>query len=67
MIDLSTRIPDYCRLVPSREWESIGITDQADRLAFATVILGVTAQESTGNFQAPLLINHQEMIGKQAI
>ena len=67
VLDPSTRMPDYCQLVPSREWESIGVTDPAARLAFVTVILGATAQDSTGNFQAPLLINHKEMIGKQVI
>ena len=67
VIDPSTRMPDYCKLVASREWESIGVTDPDDRLAFVTVILGTTAEESTGNFQAPLLINHKEMIGKQVI
>jgi len=36
-------------------------------LALITVILGQTAEESSGNFQAPLLINHKEMIGKQII
>ena len=67
VVDPSTRTPDYCKLVPSREWESIGVSDPDDRLAFVTVILGATAEESTGNFQAPLLINHKEMIGKQVI
>ncbi len=67
VIDPSTRIPDYCQLIPAREWESIGVSDPADRLAFVTVVLGPTAEESTGNFQAPLLINHNEMIGKQVI
>ena len=67
VLDPTNRIPEYCHLIPKREWESIGVFDRSDRLAFVTVILGPTAEKSTGNFQAPLLVNHKEMIGKQVI
>ncbi len=67
VFDPSSRVPEYCELIPDREWASIGVTSRADRLAFVTTILGPTAEESTANFQAPMLINHREMIGKQVI
>ncbi len=67
VLDPTNRIPQYCHLIPKREWESIGVTNRNDRLAFVTVILGSTAEASTGNFQAPLLINPQAMIGRQII
>lgn len=67
VLDPTTRVPEYCQMVPKREWESVGVTNAAERLAFVTVILGPTAEASTGNFQAPLLINCQEMTGRQVI
>ena len=67
VLDPTNRVPEYCHLIPKREWESIGVIDRNERLAFVTVILGSTAEKSTGNLQAPLLINHKEMIGKQII
>ena len=67
VLDPTTRIPDYCQLIPSREWKSLGVTNPEDYLAFITVVLGATAEESTGNFQAPLLVNHRQMVGKQVI
>ncbi len=67
VLDPTNRVPEYCHLIQRREWESLGVTDRNDRLAFVTVILGSTAEKSTGNFQAPLLINAKEMIGKQII
>ena len=67
VLDPTTRVPEYCHLIPNREWAAIGVTDRNDRLAFVTVILGRTSEKCTGNFQAPLLINYKEMIGKQII
>ena len=67
VLDPTARMADYCQLVPDREWESIDVTDPARRLAFVTVILGATAEKSTANFQAPLLINYDNMIGRQVI
>jgi flagellar assembly factor FliW len=31
------------------------------------VVIGSTPEMSTGNFQAPLLVNYQKMVGKQVI
>ena len=57
----------YYDVVPDRDWESVGVTNGTPRLAFVSVIVGPSPDESTGNLQAPLLINCQEMIGRQVI
>lgn len=67
VLDPATRTPDYCLRVPDREWDSIGVTNPNKRLAFVTVILGTTAEKSTANFQAPPLINYDNMTGRQVI
>jgi len=67
VLDAKMRIPGYYDDVPAREWESIGVTDPAKRLAFVIVNIGLNAKESTGNFQAPILINYETMIGRQVI
>jgi flagellar assembly factor FliW len=67
VLDPTIRVPRYCDEVPAREWESIGVTDPAKRLAFVVVNIGLTAKESTGNFQAPLLVNYETMTGRQVI
>ncbi len=67
VLDATARVDDYCHLIPLREWKSLGVTNPEDYLAFITVVLGATAEESTGNLQAPLLVNHQKMTGKQII
>ena len=33
VFDPSSRVPEYCELIPDREWASIGVTSRADRLA----------------------------------
>jgi len=58
-----TNFYDY---VPMREWESMGISS-AKQLAYVIVVIGSTPEASSGNFQAPLLVNHEKMIGKQLI
>lgn len=58
---------NYHDRVPEREWASIGVTDHDKRVAFSIVIIGSTPEESTGNLQAPLLINYDSMTGKQVI
>jgi flagellar assembly factor FliW len=67
VIEPTIRSPEYCTLVPRREWEALGVEDPADGLAFVTVILGTSAATSTANFQAPILINCRKMIGRQVI
>jgi flagellar assembly factor FliW len=58
---------DYYTIVPQREWETVRLTNPADYLAFVICVIGSKPSESTGNFQAPLIINHRKMIGKQVI
>ena len=60
-------VPNFYAEVPVREWESLGLNPGASPLAFVIVVIGGTPQTSTGNFQAPLLVNYQRMIGKQII
>jgi flagellar assembly factor FliW len=57
----------FLSLIPEREWESVGLVDPAARLAFVICIIGPTPAESTGNLQAPLIINYANMTGRQVI
>ena len=59
-------ITNFYEYVPVREWESIGIGPTKE-LAFVIIMIGSPPEASTGNFQAPLLVNDQKMIGKQLI
>ena len=67
VLEAASVIHNYYELVPPREWESLGIKDKAKPLAFVIVVIASSPQASTGNFQAPLLINYERMIGKQMI
>lgn len=58
---------DFLSLIPKRDWESVGLVDPAARLAFAICIIGPTPAQSTGNLQAPLIINYANMTGRQLI
>ena len=58
---------EFPALVSDRDWESIGLTNPAARLAFVICIIGPTPAESTGNLQAPLIINYANMTGRQVI
>jgi flagellar assembly factor FliW len=67
VLDPRVRIADYYDQIPAREWEALGITDPSKRLAFVIVNIGLNAKESTGNFQAPILVNYETMRGRQVI
>ena len=58
---------NYSDMVPPREWESLGVTGRIKPRVFVIVVIGSTPESSTGNFQAPLLINDEKMTGKQVI
>ena len=60
-------VNNYHEHIPRREWESLGVTGEIRPLAFVIVVVGSTPETSTGNFQAPLLINYEQMVGKQII
>ena len=67
VLEATALVNNYYDLVPAREWESLGVNGKTKPLAFVIVVIGNTPQSSTGNFQAPLLVNHDKMVGKQII
>ena len=67
VLEAAALVRNYYELVPAREWESLGVTGKTKPLAFVIVVIGSTPQASTGNFQAPLLVNYEKMMGKQVI
>jgi flagellar assembly factor FliW len=67
VLDPTILVHNYHKRVPRRDWESIGVKGETKPLAFVIVVIGLTPETSTGNFQAPLLINYDKMIGKQVI
>ena len=67
VLDATRLISNYCYHVPAREWEAIGVTSTVQPSAFVIVVIGSTPETSTGNLQAPLLVNYDQMIGKQLI
>jgi len=58
---------DYHEHVPLSCWESIRANSDTKTLALGLVVMGSTAETATGNFYAPILINYEQMIGKQVI
>jgi flagellar assembly factor FliW len=67
VIEPSALMKDYYSHIPDREWESIGVSAGEPRLAFIICVIGATPKESTGNFQAPLIVNYNKMLGRQLI
>src|SRR5438270_9454851 len=67
VIEPTALFSDYYDLVPAREWDSLDVSGKTKPLAFVIVVIGSTPQASTGNFQAPLLVNYEKMMGKQVI
>jgi flagellar assembly factor FliW len=67
VIDPALIVADYSALIPRREWESLSLNKASDGIALAICIIGPSSAESTGNFQAPLIINYRTMTGKQVI
>ncbi|HLQ78338.1 MAG TPA: flagellar assembly protein FliW [Terriglobia bacterium] len=67
VLDPNIVVKDFVALVPEREWKAIGLNDAVDRLAFAICIIGPSPKESTGNLQAPLIVNYTNMTGRQVI
>src|SRR5215471_2981490 len=57
----------YERSIPQESWRSLETLDKSERLTLVISIIGKNPQESTANLQAPLLINHRKMLGKQLI
>jgi flagellar assembly factor FliW len=67
VLDPTLLVNNYYQHIPQREWASLGIIGDTKPLAFVIVVIGSTPEMSTGNFQAPLLVNYKKMIGKQVI
>jgi len=60
-------IKDYLSYIPEREWDALGLEDHAARMSVVICSIGTTPESSTGNFQAPIIINYTKMIGRQVI
>jgi flagellar assembly factor FliW len=67
VLDTAYLTKEFLSFVPERDWESIDLTNPAARLAFVICIIGPSPAESTGNLQAPLIINYTKMTGRQVI
>lgn len=67
VLEATTLMNNYNDLIPAREWESLGVNGETKPLAFVIVVIGSSPESSTGNFQAPLLVNYDKMEGKQII
>ena len=67
VLEPTALVNNYYDLVPAREWESLGVGAKTKPLAFVIVVVGANPESSTGNLQAPLLINYDNMLGKQII
>ena len=67
VIDPSLIVANYHSMIPKREWESLELSSPAAGIALAICIIGPSSTESTGNLQAPLIINYENMVGKQII
>src|SRR5215468_7757633 len=67
VLEPTALVNNYYDLVPAREWESLGVDGKTKPLAFVIVVVGANPDSSTGNLQAPLLINYDSMVGKQII
>jgi len=66
VIEGALLVNDYKTVIPHREWESLAVKPEAG-LAFVTCMVGSENAQSTGNLQAPILINFQKRTGKQVI
>jgi flagellar assembly factor FliW len=67
VLEPTALINNYYERVPEKDWESLGVGGMVKPLAFVIVVIGQTAETSTGNLQAPLLVNYHRMTGKQVI
>jgi flagellar assembly factor FliW len=67
VLDPTLLINNYYDRVPQRDWAALEVEGEIRPLAFVIVVIGATPETSTGNFQAPLLVNYEKMTGKQVI
>ena len=67
VLDPTVVVKNYYDMIPAREWESLRLYGGDGNLAFVICIIGPTPLESSGNFQAPLIVNYKKMVGRQII
>ena len=63
VLDSKVIAADYNDAIPADAWRNLGVAEGSARLSLVVVVLGNTAEESTANLKAPLLINHETMTG----
>ena len=66
VIDPSLVVRDFKEVIPRREWESLGLKRHAG-VVLVMCMVGPACSQTTGNFQAPLLVNFQRKTAKQII
>jgi len=59
--------PDYELNIPNEDLEDIGIKSPEKALIFTIVTIPPDGSAMTANLQGPLVINRENMVGKQAI
>ena len=59
--------PDYELNIPNEELENIGITSPEKAMIFTIVTIPPDGSSMTANLQGPLIINRENMTGKQGI
>jgi flagellar assembly factor FliW len=67
LLEPTVVMAEYYKRIPAREWESIALSTNEPLSAFVICIVGPSAKNSTGNFQAPLIVNCKKKIGRQLI
>jgi flagellar assembly factor FliW len=67
VLDPRLIVTTYDRSIPQEVWRSLEVSEKTDRLCLVISIIGKDPQDSTANLQAPLLVNHRKMLGRQLI
>lgn len=67
VIDASLVIRGFKDVIPRREWESVGLRTPEAGCVLVFCVVGPRSCQTTGNFQAPLLVNFRRKTAKQII
>jgi flagellar assembly factor FliW len=67
VLDPSLVVRDYKHVIPRREWASLGLNKPEGGTVLVMCVVGRTSSASTGNFQAPILVNFRNKTAKQII
>ena len=65
VLDPGLVVKNYNQSVPDADWSSIGVAEDSPKLSFVVSILRSTEENCSANFRAPILINFNEMTGRQ--